>query len=127
MVDKLVLSQVVEVVAMEGQSKESAWEGRDESLLELVRRREPAMKAPEIISPCGESNSGQIVLQFNAGRWQLSEFIKSTTVPLRSYCFPHPVFGELDCYQWLLCSGAHYERHLSQINEVLETPGFPGA
>jgi DinB superfamily len=126
-VDKLVLSQVIEVVAMEVQCKQGAWRGRDEALLELVRRREPVMKAPELISPSGDAEPGEIALRFDAGRRQIAEFIKSTSSPLRSYCFPHPVFGEMDCYQWLLCSGGHYERHLLQINEVMKATDFPPA
>ena len=124
-VDRLVLGQIVEILSTGATFKESAWKGQDDALLERVRGREPAIKAPEIISPRGQADREQILNGFDSGRRHLSEFVKNTQAPLRSYCFPHPIFGDLDCYQWLLCSGAHYERHLEQINEVLNAAEFP--
>ena len=35
--------------------------------------------------------------------------------------FPHPVWGQLDLYQWLLFVGAHEARHLAQIEALKET------
>jgi hypothetical protein len=32
--------------------------------------------------------------------------------------FPHPAFGPLNLYQWLLFTAAHEERHLAQINAL---------
>lgn len=32
---------------------------------------------------------------------------------------PHPVFGALNGYQWVLVIGQHEERHLSQLRETL--------
>ena len=32
---------------------------------------------------------------------------------------PHPVFGALNGYQWILMVGRHEERHLSQLRETL--------
>jgi hypothetical protein len=37
----------------------------------------------------------------------------------------HPVFGDLDCYQWILSMGAHAERHLKQILETIASQDFP--
>ena len=34
--------------------------------------------------------------------------------------FPHPIFGPLNLYQWLLFTAAHEERHLAQINALKE-------
>lgn len=34
--------------------------------------------------------------------------------------FPHPAFGPLNLYQWLLFTAAHEERHLAQINALRE-------
>ena len=35
--------------------------------------------------------------------------------------FPHPAWGPLNLYQWLLFVGAHEPRHLAQINALKET------
>jgi len=32
--------------------------------------------------------------------------------------FPHPIFGPLNLYQWLLSTAAHEERHLAQIEAL---------
>jgi hypothetical protein len=32
---------------------------------------------------------------------------------------PHPIFGPIDGYQWVLFVGQHEERHLHQLREVL--------
>ena len=32
--------------------------------------------------------------------------------------FPHPIFGPLNLYQWLLFTAAHEERHLAQIEAL---------
>jgi DinB superfamily len=33
-------------------------------------------------------------------------------------CFPHPVWGPINLYQWLLFVGAHEQRHLAQIEAL---------
>ena len=37
--------------------------------------------------------------------------------------FPHPSWGPLNLYQWLLFVGAHEDRHLAQIEALKETMG----
>lgn len=37
--------------------------------------------------------------------------------------FPHPIFGPLNLYQWLLSTAAHEERHLAQIEALKEEMG----
>lgn len=39
----------------------------------------------------------------------------------RALRFPHPAYGPLDLYQWLLFVGAHEDRHLAQIEALKET------
>jgi hypothetical protein len=39
----------------------------------------------------------------------------------RALNFPHPAWGPLDLYQWLLFVGAHESRHLAQIEALKET------
>ncbi|MGH9824891.1 MAG: DinB family protein, partial [Blastocatellia bacterium] len=37
------------------------------------------------------------------------------TLDLRDKRFPHPIFGELNIYEWLAFIGMHEKRHLDQI------------
>ena len=39
--------------------------------------------------------------------------------------FPHPAWGPLNLYQWLLFVGAHEARHLAQIEALKETMNEP--
>jgi hypothetical protein len=39
----------------------------------------------------------------------------------RALRFPHPTWGPLDLYQWLLFVGAHEDRHLAQLEALKET------
>ena len=46
---------------------------------------------------------------------------------LREHAAPHPVFKQLDAYQWLLFLSGHSTRHTAQSQEVKATSGFPAA
>lgn len=38
--------------------------------------------------------------------------------------YPHPAFGPLNLYQWLAFIGAHEDRHLKQIETLMQSPDF---
>jgi hypothetical protein len=107
--------------------KQSAWHGRDDALIETIRSRESRVQAPERACPAGQIRHEELFRRFDATRGRIIEFVATTNAPLRSYCSPHPIFGDLDCYQWLLSTAAHSERHHAQILEVLADANFPRA
>jgi hypothetical protein len=39
--------------------------------------------------------------------------------------FPHWVFGPLTLAEWVALIGAHEERHLGQIESILDSPDSP--
>jgi hypothetical protein len=123
-VDKLVFGLVSNAAAA-ATVQESAWKDQDQALLIRVRDRRERLQAPEIGIPFGELSDTAVIAGFERGRDNLLRFIRDTKVPLRKYSVPHPVFGCLDCYQWVLSLGAHAERHLKQIEETIELPEFP--
>jgi hypothetical protein len=53
------------------------------------------------------------------------EYLKSSTDDLRAHTMPHPAFGVLDGYQWLLFLPAHTERHALQIAEIQAHRDYP--
>ena len=59
-----------------------------------------------------------------AGRAQTVTLFKSTA-DLRDHAINHPVFGQLDGYEWVLAVAAHSARHTKQILEVKADPNFP--
>lgn len=54
-----------------------------------------------------------------------TSFASLAEYDLAAHTFPHPVFGEINLYQWILFIGHHERRHLNQINSVLADPRFP--
>lgn len=100
--------------------------GKDEVVLEKVPAREQRVKGPEQVMPNGRwRNFEELLRQFEATRERSVRFTAVTQADLRSYFFPHPFLGLLDCYQWLLFIGAHCERHVRQMEEVKSDPRFP--
>jgi hypothetical protein len=39
--------------------------------------------------------------------------------------WPHPIFGDMNLYEWLLVSGMHNRRHRQQIEAIRSSDGFP--
>jgi hypothetical protein len=106
-------------------AKRSAWEGRDEALLQFIASRAPRVQAPDPIQPTGRWRGEELFRQLEAVRQRTSEFAATTNADLRRYFSLHPVLGELDCYQWLLITGAHFERHCAQVEEIMADANFP--
>jgi hypothetical protein len=106
-------------------ARASAWEGREDALLQFISSRSPRVQAPDPIQPTGRWGHEELFRQLEAVRGRTSEFAATTNAPLRGFFQAHPVLGELDCYQWLLIAGAHFERHRAQIEEVLADANFP--
>lgn len=126
MVEKSVLGLVTKTLesAPDG-SKRSAM--GDEALVADVAGRITRFAAPEFVAPKGQLQDDELLSQFLAARENTSKFVTTSNADLRRHFFPHPIFGELDCYQWLLLLGAHCDRHRVQSEEVKASPGFPRA
>jgi hypothetical protein len=108
-------------------SKRSAKEGQDKTFIDDVAQRVTRFQAPEPVRPTGRWPIEQLVPEFEAVRKRTTEFAAGTDADLRRRFVAHPVFGELDCYQWLLLVGAHCHRHCTQSEEVKADAGFPRA
>ena len=92
------------------------------SIEEFVERsRGVKLEAPERIRPTG--------LPLTDSRARLGESRRALhalrprveRADGRSLRFPHPAWGPLDLYQWLLFVGAHEDRHLAQIEALKQT------
>jgi uncharacterized damage-inducible protein DinB len=108
-------------------SKRSALEGKDDVLFVNVAGRVTRFQAPDYVAPTGRWPDEQLLKEFEAARQQTRDFAASTDADLRQHFYKHPVFGELDMYQWLLLIAAHCDRHRAQSEEVMASPGFPRA
>jgi uncharacterized damage-inducible protein DinB len=108
-------------------SRRSALEGQDAALVARTVGRVQRFAAPEILVPTGRVPDEQLLHEFEAARQRSCDFAASTQADLRGHFFQHPIFGDLDLYQWLLMIAAHCDRHRVQSEEVIASEGFPAA
>jgi uncharacterized damage-inducible protein DinB len=121
---KLVSQQIMKSPAVP--EKKEAAKGREEMLRKALVNRGVKVQAPEMLKPTNRwATRDELVKAFNASRGQTMEYIKTTQEDLRSHFGPHPVFKDLDAYQWLILVAGHSERHTLQILEVKADANFP--
>jgi hypothetical protein len=97
----------------------------DEKVVKMATDRSFKAKAPEPLKPTGQFPTPEAALQkFSDSRTKTITLAK-TRDDLREHAGSHPVFKELDAYQWLLFLSGHTMRHTAQIREVKANPGFP--
>ena len=106
--------------------KAAAAAGKEQLILRAVPERSTRVTAPEAVRPTGRwPDFDELLGQFGKARDRSMKFAAETQADLRSHFFPHFVFRDLDCYQWLVFLGAHTERHVLQIEEIRADHGFP--
>ncbi len=108
-------------------AKRSAFDGRDDELLQVVTDRSSPRQAPEAIHPSNRWPHSRLMPEFQAARKRSIELAGNPDCHLRQHFFAHRAFGDLDSYQWLLLVAGHGERHRAQIEEVTASPNFPRA
>jgi hypothetical protein len=87
----------------------------------VARSRTEKYTAPEEIRPKGAPLSDSLA-HLRDSRAALRDLrARVERVDGTRARFPHPVWGPLDLYQWLLFVGAHEQRHLAQIEALKET------
>ena len=83
-------------------------------------------QAPEPIKPGGRfKTTDEAVAAFMKSREDNIRFLDTTEADLRDHLMPHPFFGMLDAYQWMILLSGHTKRHTLQIEEIKADPGFP--
>jgi hypothetical protein len=107
-------------------SKRAEAAGKDEIILTRVPDRSHKAQAPEILKPTNRwATEADVIKAFEDSRRATMDYVRSTNDDLRDHFGPHPVFGLLDAYQWILLISTHSERHTKQIEEVKADPNFP--
>jgi len=82
--------------------------------------------APDLVMPKAYIAPDETLKRLRASRKHLVETVSALSpFDLTKLTFPHPFFGELDAYQWLLVTGWHERRHTKQIERIRQSPGFP--
>lgn len=116
----------VESSAREASALEASALEKDAVIAKMVPDRTNRREAPEPVRPLGQwPDTAELLAEFQKTRARTAQFVAHTEGDLRSHSIPHPAFGDLDCYQWLLVLGLHGERHARQIEEIKADPGYP--
>lgn len=84
--------------------------------------RERRQQAPASVQPDTGLALATALAGLEASRARLRQSLAEVDgVALGAFTFPHPRFGDLDLYQWLLFLGHHEARHACQIRELGQT------
>lgn len=87
----------------------------------------PKFEAPEMVRPTGTASIADSLAGLHRTMQGFRDVrARLEAVDLSDQTFPHPAFGPLNTYQWMILLGEHTDRHRNQIEEVKETPGYPG-
>jgi hypothetical protein len=98
----------------------------DEDWMKGVTNRSNKQKAPEPFQPekATWKSTEEAFTAFKVMRAEHLKYAKNTTEDLRNHVLQLP-FGMIDCYQFILFTSGHCNRHTQQINEIKADPNFP--
>tara|TARA_R110002012_G_scaffold64021_7_gene168430 strand:+ start:9676 stop:10281 length:606 start_codon:yes stop_codon:yes gene_type:complete len=106
-------------------SKRAEVKVSDEGLIAMIEDRSNKVKTSEPFEPSGKYGSfEETVEEFKTKRKEHIEYVKSTQDDLRNRYQQLP-FGTVDAYQILLFMSGHTERHIKQMEEVMDDEDFP--
>lgn len=91
--------------------------------LELLLDRNTKINAPDIAKPTDELlECEEIIDRLNRSREKLNETLSAIEDPsvLSRRYYIHPFFREMLLIQWVESLFLHEQRHIAQINEILE-------
>ena len=101
-----------------------AAEGEESSILHrldiasIVDRGRPRI-ASEASQPKAGLSASAALAHYERSHAQVCDLVQAYDgLAIGSVQAPHPIFGALDMYQWLLFVGAHEGRHADQIREI---------
>lgn len=99
----------------------------DRELLKMIADRSQKAQAPEVLKPTGRFKDQTAVRQeFWQMRNESIRFVETSTANLRDHGLMNEAMkSPLDGLQWLLLISAHTERHISQIEEIKASAGYP--
>tara|TARA_R110002020_G_scaffold306170_2_gene522155 strand:+ start:119 stop:724 length:606 start_codon:yes stop_codon:yes gene_type:complete len=97
----------------------------DDKVIAMMKDRSYKVKTQKPFEPSGKFGSFEETLnEFNNKRDAHIEYVKTTDDDLRNR-FQEMPFGTIDAFQILLFMSGHTERHVQQMQEVMDDPNFP--
>jgi hypothetical protein len=85
----------------------------------MLTDRSRRINAPEMVVPREGATVGEGLTALDASRAAVHRALDDASgVALGAIRHTHPVFGEMNLYQWGLLLGYHDARHAEQIREI---------
>ena len=82
--------------------------------------KDKKFEAPQQVHPQGTLTITESLAKLRENRQKLNELRpRIIATDLSNALFPHPAFGNINLYQWLIMTGLHEYRHLMQIERIL--------
>lgn len=98
---------------------------KDDELMGIIRDRTNRVKTSETFEPSGKFGSYEETLEaLISKRKEHLEYIEVTEDDLRFHYGQLP-FGTVDAYQMILFMAGHTDRHIAQMEEVINHEDFP--
>jgi hypothetical protein len=103
---------------------------REQAFLRMIPDRSMKMQTPESGRPIGQFASlAEAAAQFNASRDQAIQFVElcadcGEDLRATEVTHPHPLAGDVSCYEMVIIMAQHAERHALQIEEIKTTLGI---
>ena len=98
---------------------------KDDELLAIIRDRSNKVKTSEPFEPSGKFGSFEETLEsLLTKRDKHIEYMRTTEDDLRNHYGKLP-FGTVDAYQMILFMSGHMDRHIAQMEEVINHEDFP--
>jgi len=92
----------------------------DNFLQSAEAARDARLTAPEMVRPTGHVSIAESLEKMESERLKMESLRESfQKFDGSGHTFPHPVFGEINAYDWLALAGGHEIRHLRQIRRLL--------
>jgi uncharacterized damage-inducible protein DinB len=106
--------------------KRSEIKWSDEEVMKNITERTNKVKTFPPLEPqnTGFKTLEEATASFKENRAKLISYVKGTKDDLRNHVATLPV-GSFDTYQMILFIGAHSNRHVEQMKEVMADPNFP--
>jgi hypothetical protein len=94
---------------------------RPVSVEEMIERsKREKYTAPETAQPTGSVSITDSLARMERSRQAIRELRpRLEALDLTHVTYPHPAFGPMSAYQWLIFIGAHEDRHLRQIERLM--------
>jgi hypothetical protein len=86
----------------------------------LETARDRKIQAPELLHPQGGQSLADSLAKLKESRSILADLqAEVEKIDASAPTLPHPAFGDLNIYQWIIIIGLHERRHLAQIERIL--------